>query len=74
MCLSTPAKIISIDGGMGEVSSCSALFRAGLQLIDNPHPGEYILLHAGFAIQRISEKEALEMLELIKEMNDAARR
>lgn len=70
MCLSIPAKIVSVDGDMAEVSVGGTIFTAGLQMIENPMPGEYILLHAGFAIQKISETEASETLKIFEEMND----
>lgn len=68
MCLSIPARILSIEGNMAEVSTGGAVFKAGLQLIENPMIGEYVLLHAGFAIQRISEPEAKETLDLLNEI------
>ncbi len=71
MCLSIPARIVSIDGTMAEVSAGGAIFKAGLQMIDNASVGDYILLHAGFAIQKISEKEAEETLRLFDDMNNS---
>ena len=71
MCLSIPAQVIKIDGQMADVSIGGALFRAGLHMVEDVNVGDYILLHAGFAIQKISEKEALETLSLLKEMEDA---
>ena len=71
MCLSIPAKIISIDGSMAEVSAGGALFNAGLHMIEDAKVGDYILLHAGFAIQMISEKEAEETLRLFEEINNS---
>jgi hydrogenase expression/formation protein HypC len=71
MCLSVPALVLSIDGTMADVSVGGSVFKAGLQLVENVKEGDYILLHAGFAIQKICEKEALETLELIREMNSA---
>jgi hydrogenase expression/formation protein HypC len=71
MCLSIPAKIVSIDGNMAEVSAGGAIFRAGLQMIEDARVGDYILLHAGFAIQKINEKEAEETIRLFEEMNDS---
>ena len=68
MCLSIPARIESIDGSTAQVSAGGSLFRAGLQMIDDPRVGDYVLLHAGFAIQRISEKDALETIRLISEI------
>jgi hydrogenase expression/formation protein HypC len=70
MCLSIPAKIISIEGDYAEVSVGGSIFRAGIHMIENPEVGDYILLHAGFAIQKISEKEAKETIRLIDEMNN----
>jgi hydrogenase expression/formation protein HypC len=40
-------------------------------MIENAKAGDYILLHAGFAIQKISEKEAEETLRLFAEMNNS---
>lgn len=71
MCLSVPAQIISLEGDYADVSVGGVIFRAGMHMIDKPLPGEYILLHAGFAIQRISETEALETLALFSEIDDA---
>ena len=70
MCLSIPARIVSIEGNMAKVSAGGALFDAGLQMIENPLVGDYILLHAGFAIQKIRVKEAEETLRLLEEMDD----
>ena len=70
MCLSVPAQIIKLDGEMADVSVGGTIFRAGVQMIENPSEGDYVLLHAGFAIERISEKEALETIRLIEELTD----
>jgi hydrogenase expression/formation protein HypC len=71
MCLSIPARIVSINGEMAEVSAGGSIFKAGLHMIEDAKPGDYILLHAGFAIQKISEQEAVETLRIIDEMNNA---
>jgi hydrogenase expression/formation protein HypC len=71
MCLSVPALVLRIEGDMAEVSVGGAVFRAGLQMVENVVAGDYILLHAGFAIQKLDEREALETLELLKELNEA---
>jgi hydrogenase assembly chaperone HypC/HupF len=70
MCLSVPARIISIEGSMAEVSCGGTIFKAGLQMIEDAKPGDYVLLHAGFAIQKICEEEAVETIRLLKEMKD----
>jgi hydrogenase expression/formation protein HypC len=71
MCLSIPVKIISIEGNMADVSAGGTVFKAGLHMIDNPNVGDYVLLHAGFAIQKISEEEAEETMKLLREMDDS---
>ncbi len=63
--------IVSINCSMAEVSAGGTIFKAGLQMIENAKIGDYILLHAGFAIQKISEEEAVETLKLFEEMNDS---
>ena len=70
MCLSIPAEIISIDGDMAKVSIGGTIVNACLQLLENPKVGEYILLHSGFAIERLSKEEADETLKLFKELED----
>jgi hydrogenase expression/formation protein HypC len=70
MCLSIPAKVLSIEGNMAKVSAGGTIFNAGLHMVENVIVGDYILLHAGFAIQKISEKEAEETIRLFEEMNN----
>jgi hydrogenase expression/formation protein HypC len=70
MCLSVPALVVAIDGQMADVSVGGALFKAGLHMVENVKAGDYILLHAGFAIQKISDEEALETLNLLNEMKN----
>lgn len=70
MCLSIPAKIDSIEGEMAMVSVGNVTYKASLQLIDDARVGDYILLHTGFAIQKISEEEAAETLRIFKEFEE----
>lgn len=74
MCLSIPAKVLSIEGDIARASVGGAIIKAGLQMVDDVQVGDYILIHTGFALQKISEKEAQETLKLIKEMEDANRK
>ncbi len=70
MCLSIPAKIDSIDDDMAVVSVGGVTYNASLQLLDDVKVGDYILLHTGFAIQKISEEEAEETLRIFEEFED----
>lgn len=70
MCLSIPAKIDSIDGEMAMVSVGNVTYKASLQLLDDVAVGDYILLHTGFAIQKISPEEAAETLKVFEEFGE----
>lgn len=62
MCLAVPMKIESISGDYGIVNASGVRREIGLMLIDNPKIGDYVLVHAGFAIQKLDEEEARRTL------------
>jgi hydrogenase expression/formation protein HypC len=68
MCLSIPAKIVSIEGEMAKVSIGGAIIDASLSLIEDAKIGEFVLLHTGFAIEKISEEEAAETMRYLHEL------
>ncbi len=68
MCLSVPAKVIALKDEVATVEIGTSTTDVGTQLLENIQPGDYVLVHAGFAIQKLSEKDALIQLELIKTM------
>lgn len=70
MCLSVPAKIVSIENNIATVDLAGNCLKANLDLLDDVKVGEYILVHAGYAIQKIDEKEAQETLNIIKLLGD----
>ena len=70
MCLSIPVKIVSVEGEYAMVSFGENTYRAGLHLLDDAKVGDYVLLHAGFAIRKIGIREAEETLRIIDEMQD----
>ena len=67
MCIAVPGKILSVDGVAGVVNMSGVEVNVGLQLVPEAKVGDYVLLHAGFAIQVIEEDEALETAELLAE-------
>ncbi|MCK9447940.1 MAG: HypC/HybG/HupF family hydrogenase formation chaperone [Bacteroidales bacterium] len=69
MCLSVPAKIESIEGDTANCSIGGATLSVSLRLLDHSsiRIGDYVLVHAGFALQLISPDEARTTLELFKE-------
>ena len=64
MCLSIPAKVVTINGDMATVSLGETIINASLQLVDDIKVGDYILLHTGFAIQKLSQKDAEEKFKV----------
>ena len=68
MCLGVPALVEEVRGETGTVSIGEAKIEVSLVLVDDVSTGDYVLVHAGFAIARVDEEEAVETLSLIKEM------
>ena len=68
MCLSVPAKVVTIDGDMATVSLGETIVNASLQLVDDIKIGDYVLLHTGFAIQKLSKEDAEETFKLFEEL------
>jgi hydrogenase expression/formation protein HypC len=71
MCLSVPAEIISIDGQMAKASVGGAIREISLQLVEDMHVGDFVLLHTGYAIEKISAEEAEETVRLLRELGEA---
>jgi hydrogenase expression/formation protein HypC len=77
MCLAIPGEIIEITGGdpltrMARVSFGGVIREASLAYVPEAKPGDYVLVHAGFALQTIDEEEARRTLELLEQMGGAA--
>ncbi len=72
MCLAVPMKILKIKGEKGIVEIGGIEREVGLQLLEDVKIGDYVIVHAGFAIQHLDEKEALETLSLFEEMEKLA--
>jgi hydrogenase expression/formation protein HypC len=68
MCWAIPLRLTRVDGEVGKVELGGGERQVGLQLLDEARPGDYVLVHAGFAIQKLDEEEARETLRLWEEM------
>ena len=68
MCLAVPALIKSIDGHEAEVDLGGVSRRASLMLTPEAEVGDYVLLHAGYAINIVDQSEAEETLSMLREM------
>jgi hydrogenase expression/formation protein HypC len=68
MCLGIPAKVLSVDGHEAVVSIGNVRYTASLKLMEDVAPGDYIILHAGFAIEKVDPGEAAETIRLFKQI------
>ncbi len=71
MCLAVPLRIKEINGddAVAERDGVSRKIKIGF--IQDPKPGDYVIVHAGFAIERVDEQQALDDLEAWKEFQEA---
>jgi hydrogenase expression/formation protein HypC len=67
MCIAVPSKIIKIKDNIATIDVDGAQREVSLLLLEDPKVGEYVVVHAGFAINKINEEHALESLKLIRE-------
>ena len=71
MCLSIPSRVVSIDGEFAEVDVKGVRKSIGITFVKEVKVGDYLLVHSGFAIEKMSEEEALETLECWEEIDRA---
>ncbi len=67
MCLAIPSKIVKIENGMGTIDVDGVQRKCSLLLVEDASVGEYVIVHAGFALHRIDEEVAMDSLKLLKE-------
>lgn len=72
MCLAIPTKVIEIKGNLGVVEFGGVRKDIGLSLLPELKIGDWVLLHAGFAIQKLDEEEAKETLRLLEEISEVS--
>ena len=73
MCLAIPLKLVSVDGS-NAVRAAGGVRRAvRVDFIRDPQPGEYVIVHAGFAIERLDPVEAEQSRAAWQEVRDALR-
>jgi hydrogenase expression/formation protein HypC len=68
MCLAIPAKIIEINNLMATIDMEGTQREASLLLLEDAKIGEYVIVHAGFAIHKIDEEEAMASLKVLREL------
>jgi hydrogenase expression/formation protein HypC len=68
MCLAIPARVIRLDGSKAQVDFGEGVLREVNVTLVEAKVGDYVLVHAGYAIQTVDEKDALETIALWKEI------
>ena len=66
MCLAVPLEVITIAGDMARVRSAGVELDVALDLVDEIAVGDYVIVHAGYAIQRLTAEEAAETLAILE--------
>ena len=67
MCIAIPMNVKEINGNMGVVESQGVKRDVGLMLMDDIKVGDWVLIHAGFAISKLNQEEAEETMALLRE-------
>ena len=70
MCLAIPAEVIKVEGDKGVVDYGGLEQEISLDLVEDVRPGDYVLIHVGFAIEKLSKEAALETLAIFKELEE----
>ena len=71
MCLAIPLQLIEINGSTAVGEAMGMRREIRVDFIDKPQIGDYVIVHAGFAIERLPEQQALDDLEAWEEVRDA---
>lgn len=73
MCLGIPAKVVEIDESkVGKVNYLGTKVKTNLSLIEDIKLGDWVIVHAGFAISKLEEDEAQETLAMLREIAEKA--
>jgi len=71
MCLGVPAKILSVRGDAAVVALAGVEREISVLLLDGARAGDWVIVHAGFAIDKLSEEDAEQTLAMLREIRDA---
>ena len=67
MCLAVPMQLLEVEGEHGLVEMGGIRRKVNLSFVEDAQPGDYVVVHTGFAITRMDEAEAAETLRLLRE-------
>ncbi|MDI3475862.1 MAG: hydrogenase expression/formation protein HypC [Thermococcaceae archaeon] len=71
MCLAVPGKVIEVNGPLAVVDFGGVKREVRLDLLPDIKPGDWVIVHTGFAIEKLDEKRAKEILEAWAEVERA---
>lgn len=68
MCLAVPMKILAVEGETARASVSGLVQEIDVRFLDRPRPGDYVIVHAGFAIEKLDPEEARKTLQLFRKL------
>jgi len=71
MCLAVPGQVTEIEGTTATVDIQGNITQADISIVSDVQVGDYVIVHAGFAIEKYDEKEALVTLDLMRELAES---
>jgi hydrogenase expression/formation protein HypC len=72
MCLGIPAKVVQVDNSLeGKVDYLGTKVKTSFVLLEDVKKGDWVIVHAGFAISKLDEEEARETLAVLREYAQA---
>jgi hydrogenase expression/formation protein HypC len=74
MCLAVPAQIVEINGNRGIVETRGVRVDIGLDLVDDIKLGDFVIVHAGYALEKLNDREAEKRLLLFEQLTDGGQK
>ncbi len=71
MCLAIPMEVKTISGDKGVVAAGGVTYEVSFRLLPGVTPGDFVIVHAGFAIQKLDAGDAAESIKLFQEIEEA---
>lgn len=68
MCIAVPGRVISIRDKVGKVDFSGVFREVSLEFLNNISVGDYVIVHTGYAIEKLKEEDAKDLLELFEEL------
>ncbi|HBC69219.1 MAG TPA: HypC/HybG/HupF family hydrogenase formation chaperone [Sutterella sp.] len=73
MCLAVPGKIVTVNSAEEALADLGGIQKTiNVSLIDNPQPGDWVVVHVGFALQKIDEEQAQKTLRELAALGESA--